>query len=501
MRSYDWFRAGRPSQLAITYTCLTAFLLFGYDQGVFGSLVTNPDFLDVIGNPSSGYLGIIVSCYNIGCFLGCALNFYIGPKWGRRDVILLAMMLISAGAVPQLMVGRIITGFGVGIDTSTIPMYQSELCKREYRGRLVTTEVVFVAIGIIIAYFFDYGLTFAGGPLAWRLPIACQIVIALSVSILVFGLPETPRYLIQKDRTDEAIAVMAKVWGLSPQEPRIAAEIEDIVKIRQLQHSQPFRWSKILHKDPLQTRWRLFLAVLLLFMNQWTGVNVIVFYAPTVLQTNVGLSRAAANVAGGCINIGNLLGAMIPATSLDRIGRRKPMLIGLFGQGIFMMLFAVMLSFQGTDKQAPTSKAAIAFLLLYMIFFGASLSSIPWCYATELLPLSVRAQGTAIAVFGNWAWVFIIVMVTPTMVQNLNWKCYFIFMAFSFAFIPMIYFWYPETKGLSLEEIDFLFLKESEVPLPTTLQEIQLSQKGTDAEIAHEHLEGIDQDQSKKTAV
>lgn len=138
-------------------------------------------------------------------------------------------------------------------------------------GLIDLAQVVFVALGITFAYFFDYGLSFAGGALAWRLPIACQIVVALSVMVLAMGLPETPRYLIQQDRADEAAHVLSRLWALPASDPYIVGEINEILKAKALEMAQPFKWSKILEKDRLQTRWRLFLSVLLLFMNQVSG--------------------------------------------------------------------------------------------------------------------------------------------------------------------------------------------------------------------------------------
>jgi MFS family permease len=149
MRSINWFSSGKPTRTAIAVTCAQAFFLFGYDQGVFGGLITNSNFLDTFGRPAPGLLGIIVSIYNLGCLFGCALNFIWGERLGRRWAIMSAMLFVSLGAViqassygvPQLMIGRFITGIGVGVDSSTVPMYQVELCRQEGRGRLVSMEV------------------------------------------------------------------------------------------------------------------------------------------------------------------------------------------------------------------------------------------------------------------------------------------------------------------------------------------------------------------------
>jgi MFS family permease len=158
--------------------------------------VGNPDFLDTFGHPSPALEGIIVSIYNLGCFTGCILSFIFCEKTGRRLAMWIAMVWIIVGAilqttaysVPHMMVARFITGIGTGIETSTVPMYQSELCEAERRGRLVSSEPLFVGVGIEIAYWFDYGMSFVAGSVAWRLPIACQMFFAfVSTSKSLFG--------------------------------------------------------------------------------------------------------------------------------------------------------------------------------------------------------------------------------------------------------------------------------------------------------------------------
>ena len=162
---FNLFGRGLPLQLAITVCCEMAFILFGYDQGVFSGIVGNSDFLDTVNHPSPGKLGIIVSIYNLGCLTGCIVNFITGETLGRRRAMWFAMSWVIVGAAlqassygqAQIFVGRFVTGIGTGIDTSTVPMYQAELSKAHQRGRLVCSEALFVGVGIVTAYWFDYG--------------------------------------------------------------------------------------------------------------------------------------------------------------------------------------------------------------------------------------------------------------------------------------------------------------------------------------------------------
>ena len=169
-----------------------------------------------------------------------------------------------------------------GSNTANVYDSQSELCKAENRGRLVTTEVLFTGLGVTVAYFFDYGMSFIDGPFAWRFPIACQIIFAVIIAILIFGLPETPRWLIQQGRVDEAVEVMCKVFNAPSTDSFIVSERDAILDTVSIENASPFKWSKLFHRDPLQTGWRLFLACLVLFMNQVSLIQVSVI--PNLVQ-------------------------------------------------------------------------------------------------------------------------------------------------------------------------------------------------------------------------
>ena len=181
----------------------------------------------------------------------------------------LAMAFIIVGAIlqctsygkPQLMIARYITGIGTGIETSTVPMYQSELCEASKRGRIVSAEPLFVGVGIVISYWFDYGMSFTTGDMAWRVPIACQVVFAIVVIVLVFGLPESPRYLYKVGRNEEALQVLCDVYDGTPDSEKIRIEQEDILETLETERETgEYRWSQLLKRDEVQTGKRVLLA-------------------------------------------------------------------------------------------------------------------------------------------------------------------------------------------------------------------------------------------------
>lgn len=159
------------------------------------------------------------------------------------------------------MIARFLTGIGTGIETSTVPMYQSELCEASKRGRLVASEPLFVGFGIEVAYWFDYGMSFSSGSIAWRLPIACQVIFAIAVIILVFGLPESPRYLYAHGRQEEALQILCDVYDGTPDDPKIEKENREVLEALKVEQEHgEYRWSQLLKKDKVQTGRRVLLA-------------------------------------------------------------------------------------------------------------------------------------------------------------------------------------------------------------------------------------------------
>lgn len=411
-------------------------------------------------------------------------------------VIIGASLQASAYQLAHLLVGRVITGVGTGIKTSTVPPYQAELCDRKSRGRLVSAEVLFVGVGIVTAYWFDFGMSYVGGPIAWRLPLAFQIVFAILVVALVFGLPESPRWLYNHGQPDEAIEVLCRVHNKSPDDEYILAEKKAIVDTiefdRRVERSQSFM--SIFHSDEVKTRRRVLLAWGMQFMNQIGGINLVVYYIPTVLVKSVGMSPKLAQILGGCINTMFIIGSIGPTLALDRMGRRKTMMLGSFGLGLCMMFITALLS-QAPEgvKSARASAfgaASVAFFFLYMLIFGGTANCVPWVYVAEIVPLAARTRGAAIGVSSNWLWNFTIVMITPVILERLKWKAYLIFVITNMLFVPLVYFFYPETSNIQLEDIDKIFTAGGNpVSVARDMAKQMKKKQHSDEESGHEKVE------------
>ncbi|KAL6240031.1 hypothetical protein BDW75DRAFT_226729 [Aspergillus navahoensis] len=435
----------------------------GYNQGAIAGVLENEDFRNVVDHPSSAVLGVIVGIYNIGCLAGTAAAFMTSDRLGFRKSMWIAMGLLAVGAIPQacaysraqMLASRFIGGIGTGIMTSIVPVYQSELCEARNRGMYVCSQPLAVGVGISGAYWFVYGMSFAPGSVAWRLPIAAQLVFIIIVAILVTGLPESPRWLCRKGLSNEAVRVLCDFYDRPENDPKVVNDAEGIFRATELDNLRgEYKWSQVLKKDEIQTGRRVLLAYGLQFINQMGGVNIIV----VMLQYNVGLDPKTSLLLGGVIQVMFVIGSFYPTFYSDRLGRKKPMMWGSFGLFICMMMISILLSFKGTPQEKPAGAASVAFFFLFMLIFGASTNCVPWVYGPELLPMHVRTKGNAIGISANWLWNFFVAMIGPTLITDLEWKGYLIFMCLNLAFLPILYLYYPETANLSLEEIDSLFM-------------------------------------------
>ncbi|KAJ5621858.1 hypothetical protein N7528_005090 [Penicillium herquei] len=457
---------GRYLNWAVTAASCQAFLLLGYDQGVMSGLVgANNEFGKQFGHPGTNMQGILTSIYDIGCAVGCLLAFVVGHKVGRKKMIMAGGAIMVIGTIilgssygrTQFLVGRVVTGFGNGINSSTVPTYQSEMARPERRGRLLSAQGTVTIVGLCIAYWIDYGLSFIESPVQWRFPISFQAFFAVCLVLQMIALPDTPRWLCEQDRSDEAATILARLQiqqpadESTPEVVHLRRQIETALEIESA--GGPFQYRELLTGGKTQNLRRMILAGLVNVQQQFTGSNMINYYAPTVYENAVGLSRNLSLILSGCTSLSYLVGSIIPLWSMDVFGRRSSLMISAAGLSTCFILVAVLLSI-GTQTCAY---AATAFIFLFQIFLGFGYLPVPWFYPSEITTTRIRARGQAFAGFVNWICVFIVVQVTPTAIDNISWKTFIIFACFCFAWIPMVFFFFPETKGLELEDVDHLF--------------------------------------------
>ncbi|KAL4814263.1 general substrate transporter [Aspergillus spinulosporus] len=474
---------GQRLQLAISIIAGMDFLLFGYDQGVTGGLLTLQSFIKyfpTIATNGSYYesldgaakstqstrQGIVVAAYNLGCFAGSIPTIWIGNWLGRRKTIFLGSFIMVIGALlqctsyhlPQFIIGRLVTGFGNGMNTSTVPTWQSECCKANKRGQLVMIEGAMITCGITISYWIDYGLLFADpNEVAWRFPLAFQIFFALVILSFVMFLPESPRWLVLKGREDEAREVLGALVGDGTDPNFIQTEFVAIKATVLEMASGSFRDMFTFTED------RHFHRTVLAYVNQMfqqiSGINLITYYIPVVLENQLGMNLQNSRLISACNGTEYFLASWIAVFTVEKFGRRTLMLFGAAGMSISMAILAGTAS-AGTNA---ANIACIVFLFVFNTFFAIGWLGMTWLYPAEIVPLKIRAPANALATSSNWIFNFMVVMITPVAFDNIGYQTYIIFAVINAFIFPVTYFFYPETAYRSLEEMDRIFRKTKSI--------------------------------------
>ena len=392
---------------AITFSTGTGFLLFGYDQGVFGGIIGNDDFEKTFQSPSPMVIGQITATYDLGCFFGAILAMVFGDRYGRRKSIFVGCTILTIGAVlqtaaygvPQMIVGRFIAGLGNGINTTTIPVWQSETSQPKHRGLLVVLQLALNQLGNVTAQWLNFGMGYIPWkPVSWRFPLAFQIFYTLATIIMLPWLPDSPRWLIQKGRYEEARTIVARLLAKPTDDTEVKGLYENIV--RNTEHElevSKVSWRALLSNDRLQTTRRVILGAGTQFMQQWGGINVINYYLPVVFAS-LGVSRRLSLVLSGCNAMNLMISTCVGAFFIESVGRKRLMLWGALVQSICFALVAGGLGAGGQEWGA----VAITFVFGYYTTFGLTWIAVPWMYPAEVNTQQWRNRGAGIATATNW---------------------------------------------------------------------------------------------------
>ncbi|KAJ3510847.1 hypothetical protein NLJ89_g4445 [Agrocybe chaxingu] len=467
---------GTQLNIWVTVACTTAMTLFGYDQGVFGGIIVTPDFLETMGNPGPDLQGTIVSLYDIGCFFGAISTFIFGETLGRKKTFMIGVVIMSIGAilqtcafsVAQMIVARLITGVGNGINTATAPVWQSETSKPAWRGKLVIFEMIMNVAGFSLSNWMTYGFSFASGSIAWRFPIAFQLVFSFVLLSTVPWLPESPRWLLAHGHHDEGVRVLVALEGAhaTSKDEYIVNQRDSILEAVRAEQENAPTWQDIMKGRTGGTGMiqRLLLGAGTQWMQQLVGINVTSYYLPLVLQNSVGLSNNLARLLAACNSVSYLFFSFFGLLLIEKAGRRKLMMWGAAGQCFCYILITGLLSHTNDPANGKTFGAgATAFFFLYYVFFGVCWQGVPWLYPTEINSLAMRTKGAALGTASNWISNYMVVQITPTGIANLGWRFYIIWAVFNALFVPLVWLVYPETANRHLEDIDRLYREERSI--------------------------------------
>lgn len=388
-----------------------------YHKG--GVVVTN-DFLTTLNlTNNSSLIGTISALFDVGSFFGAVMAFAAGGILGRRKSMLVGTVLLTIGVILQaassgratMCAGRVIAGLGNGINTATAPIWQGETSHASMRGKLVVIELIMCIVGFSLVNWLNYGLSFVGGSLAWRFPLAFQLIFIFTIFATVPWLPESPRWLIAKGRVDEAEQILADLHNLEVTNPVVLADSIDIQRAVQYENEHSVGLIMLLRgkggeRSGTCTLRRLILSMSTLAMKELTGINVTSYYLPTLLTKSVGLSNTTARLLTACNSLSYLAASFLGIPAVEKFGRRKMMMFGAAGQSFCYLLITVLIRYSELDgyaHQKQVASASVTFFFLYYVFFSVAWQGIPFLYPTEINSTSMRSKGVALSTATSWA--------------------------------------------------------------------------------------------------
>jgi sugar porter (SP) family MFS transporter len=437
-------RVRRHVALSAAVTALGG-LLFGYDTGVVSGalLFVKKDF----GGLSSFQQELVTSLLLVGAVAGALTAGRVADRIGRRITVLITAAVFVAGVLlaaftptyALLLVARIIIGLAVGSASMVVPLYIGEVVPPRVRGGLVSLNQLAITSGILVSYLIDYGLSSTGN---WRLMFGLAAVPAAVLFAGMLFRQESPHWLIRQGRDDDARAVLRRV--------RDSGDIEEEIReVRELSRRQ----AGVRELLSPSIRPLLAVGVLLAVFQQITGINTVIYYAPSLLQ-GAGFGNSAAllaNVVNGAVNVGMTI---VAVWLVDRVGRRPLLLTGTAGMAVGMAITA--LSFLGgSHLTGALAVVAVIGLLIYTGSFAIGLGPVFWLLIAEIYPLKIRGAAMSVATMANWAANFVVTISFLTLLSAVGGVGAF----FLFGFLTLValgYFWrrVPETKGRSLQQIE-----------------------------------------------
>ncbi|ORY42161.1 general substrate transporter [Rhizoclosmatium globosum] len=438
--------------------------------------------LDSLGNPIYGDDGKtidadnqadleswITSTFLFGCIIGAAIFSVVCDRLGRKRSIIISGVLFAIGGLVQctvsslgpFLVGRVISGLAIGTASMVVPIYIAETAPAATRGALTTVYQLMITMGIFIATAINSIIMKTIDDLnftQWRLALGMQIVPSILLVLLVSFIPESPRWLAEKDRHEQAIQVISKLRGLDVNHSEVVAEMKEIQDSVDFDKSLgDSTWGEMFRGSIGK---RTLIAIVNQSFQQLTGINVILYYSKDIFNA-MGFASADTKIAFPLANTFiNMISTFPGMWSVDRFGRKTLLFWGALGMAIGHA--GVFTFFQLSKSNQPLAWGAIISVYVFLISYAMTWGPVVWSYQAEIFPLRVRSKGTGIGTVANWVWNTIIAYAFPQVFSALNKgpSVYWIF----FSFCALMFVWagtmIKETKGLTLEQIGEVFGEE-----------------------------------------
>merc|ERR1711939_272614 len=475
-------------------------IFFGYDSGYINGVTGSETFIELIEGPpppgtdpadwalSGSHLSLITSILSAGTFFGAIIAGDVADIIGRKWTIIAGCIIYIVGVILQvaneglglIVAGRLVAGLGVGFESAIVILYMSEICPKKVRGALVAGYQFCITIGLLLAACVNYGVKEYQNSAEYRVPIGLQFIFGLVLGVGLLFLPDSPRYYVKRGRVEKARKALSSVRGQPQDSEYVEAELAEIIANEEYERSlipagswingwmNCFRGSVFKSNSNLR---KTILGTSLQMMQQWTGVNFIFYYSTPFLSSTGAIDNVF--LISLIFTLVNVCSTPISFWTVEWLGRRPLLIWGAFGMLICQFLVAIIgvtVGFNHTYENAagetianniPAVNAQIAFIAIFIFFFASTWGPGAWIVIGEIFPLPIRSRGVGLSTASNWLWNTIIAVITPYMVGeehgNLRSSVFWIWGGLCTCAFVYAYFLVPETKGLTLEQVDKMF--------------------------------------------
>ncbi|KAE8142399.1 general substrate transporter [Aspergillus pseudotamarii] len=466
---------------AATLASLGGFSM-GYDMGVISIINVMEPFHQAFPKAETSFgKGLMTGMLLLGAFIGCIFMSYLSDRISRKWAITAMVVAFDIGAILQtaavnydmLVAGRFIGGIGVGTLAMGAPLYISEISPPNMRGTLLVLESISISLGVVIAYWITFGTRHMTGEACFRLPFGLQMVSATALGLGIHFFPYSPRWLALVNRDAECLTSLTKLRNLPATDERVQIEYNSIISevrfqkiVQERKHPgakglklEILSWFDLFSKGTLK---RTAVGCGIAFFQQFSGINAFIYYAPTLFES-LGQSSEMSLILSGVFNVLQFVAAIICFLLIEKIGRRPLAIGGAFGMAGAYVIIAVLSGVYSKDWQANMAAgwACVAMAFVFILLYGVSYSPLGWALPSEVFSTTSRSKGVALSTCVIWLSDFIIGLITPSMLADIEYRTYIFFAVMCFVAGIWAILLVPETSGKSLEEIDELFGDDS----------------------------------------
>ncbi|OAX41445.1 general substrate transporter [Rhizopogon vinicolor AM-OR11-026] len=468
----------------LAFSATTGYVCFGWDIGLIGGVIALPSFQEYFGllsesaSAQASFDGNIVSVLQAGGFFGALSSSYFSSRFGRKPVMLASAIIYLVGSIIQSTAGigmssnvglkilyfsRFLGGVGVGLMAALVPSYVAECSPRAIRGRCTGSIEVAVGLGNMLAFWVNYSvsLNISPGQMQWRLPIISQMVPGVLFLFLMLFQPESPRWLVERGRYDEAAAALAYIARKDPDDDAVVLTLREIRADFVGKHNLPLLAQFRKMGESRAIALRCIIPSIATFFQQWSGTNAINYYAPQIFAS-LGITGTSQTLfATGIYGVVKFVVTCLTlAFVIERWGRKRTLIYGGIAQGLMMLWIGGYSGAHPNQGVVAGTYVSIVAIYLFGVFFCLGWGFTPLVLGSEVAPGHLRTAVMSLASATTWLFTYVIAQITPIMLDRITYGTYLVFGVASFIMVAWVYVFIPETTGYPLEDIKYLFEKD-----------------------------------------